>query len=292
MLKTIPFFFAVLFIIALFPLVSSRSIAAVGSPKTSGVNVSVSIGEFYLNLSGYASPFSSIILTSEGIFYRAAVADEHGNFSISQILIQKGFSSFCLLHVDFKRLGDSTACFQFSPATADITMNNIFLPPTIGVQRGSIIEGSDAVVFGYTMPLARVTVHLSDGRTFVITADSTGFYQVIIAKLKAGSYELYATAVYNSVASEVPTDRVIIKSLSKSEQAVTTLTGLTDKLKKFLEDLPLGPLWLAIPILILIIILLKKLWPRLFSSPIEKFLFFFKRKKKEKPLHHLWFVGY
>ena len=76
--------------------------------------VQADVGEFYLNVSGYISPFASIVLNSNGIFMRTTVADKGGNFSISQVRIARGFSSFCLDAVDYKRLGESTTCIKFA----------------------------------------------------------------------------------------------------------------------------------------------------------------------------------
>src|ERR1035437_3160478 len=100
-----------------------------------GTTVQASVGEFYLNLSGFVSPFASIVLSSDGVLMRTTIADEKGNFSIPQVLIKMGFSHFCLDAIDFKRIGESYTCFTIPPATDSVTMNNIFLPPTLGLSR-------------------------------------------------------------------------------------------------------------------------------------------------------------
>ena len=77
-------------------------------------------------------------------------------------------------------------------------MTDIFLPPTLGLSRTEIGENSEALAFGYTMPGAKVTLHLSNGQTLTTYADETGYYEFKIRGLKAGKYELYATAEYNN----------------------------------------------------------------------------------------------
>lgn len=116
-------------------------IGASAASKSGSTQVFGSIGEFYLNISGFISPFASIVMTSDGVFIRAIVADENDNFSISEVLIKKGFSHFCLDAIDFKRIGKSYTCFSFPPAEADITMTDIFLPPTLGLSREEIANG-------------------------------------------------------------------------------------------------------------------------------------------------------
>jgi hypothetical protein len=259
---------------------ASLAQAPLGALKT---NVQASVGEFYLNLSGYIAPFASIVLSSDGIFIKATVADKNGNFSISQILIKKGFSHFCLDAVDFKRIGESQACLNIPPAQGSVTMKDIFLPPTLGLSRTEIAEGASATAFGYSMPGALVTLYLSNGQRPTTYADQEGYYQFTIKGLKAGTYDLYTRAEFKDKQSLEPTKKLQLKSLSWWEQFIVFLKDLWNKLLKFLKDLSLGPLWLIIPILILIIILLVKLWPRRFSfrNPLEKRL-----------LHHSWWMGY
>lgn len=257
--------------------------------------VSGSVGEFYLNLSGYQSPFASIILTSDGVFIRATVADQFGNFSISEVLIKRGFSHFCLYAVDFKRIGESETCFTIPPAESSVKMDDIFLPPTIGLSRSEIYEGSSATAFGYTMPNALVTLYLSNGEKLTTTADTTGYYQFIIKNLKAGKYTLYTKAKYKGKESKAPTKQLQLRSLSRSEQFLESLKDLWKKILVFLSSLSLGPLWIVIPIIILIIIFILKLWPEKFTFIYQsKVIIFFTHlfRKPKHPLHHKWWVGY
>jgi hypothetical protein len=112
--------------------------------KSPGITVSASVGEFYLSVSGYIAPFASLVLTSDGVFYRSTVADKFGNFSLTDIEIKAGFSKFCILAKDFHNLGESYTCFSFPPATGDIIMKDIFLPPTLALERSEITSGSNA----------------------------------------------------------------------------------------------------------------------------------------------------
>lgn len=266
-------------------LISTRSSQASLAKDNLQTTVRASVGEYYLNLSGYISPFASVVLTSDGTFLRSAVADSTGNFYISQVLISKGFSNFCLEAVDFNRIGSSTTCFSLPPATGSITMSNIFLPPTLGLAKSEIAAGKTAIAFGYTMPGAKVTLYLSDGRKLTTTADLQGYYSFNIEDLAAGKYELYGKAEYEGKESLTPTKRVSLHALSWWEQLLAFLRELWERLMKFLTSISLGPLWLGLPILILIIILIVKIrGGKLFATvPFSK---------EEKLLHHAWFVGY
>lgn len=269
----------------------SAQMKEIRSETEEPVHVSARIGEYYLNLSGFASPFASIVLTSNGVFYRSTVADENGVWEIKDILINKNFSTFCLQHIDYKNIGDSTTCLSIPPANSNITRNNIFLPPTIGLQRSQITAGGNAVIFGYTMPNASVTLHLQNGKTYTITADQSGYYELTLKNLKAGTYELYATAVYNGKPSENPSKTVKLTALSWWQQLIVWLKEFFQWLWSILTGLGLGPLWLILPLIPVIILLLIKIWPEKFTSIYNNRIFIMFHPK-DKKLHHAWFVGY
>ena len=256
-------------------------------------NVAASVGDFYLNLSGYISPFASIVLTSDGIFLRATIADQYGNFSISQVLIRRGFSHFCLDAIDFRRIGESLTCLNIPPAQDSVTMKDLFLPPTLGLSRTQIAAGGEAVAFGYTMPGAIVTLDIN-GKKLVTTADSSGYYEFHLKNLKAGTYSLFASANYQSKDSLQPSKKLQLKALGWWEQFLAFLKELWRKFLFFLTSLALGPLWLVVPIIILIIILLLKIWPEKFTFIYRNRLieFFFEMFGRRKKLHHAWFMGY
>ncbi len=277
-----------LFFVSLFNIVAPAS-------ASFRVPVQAQVGKFYLNLSGYISPYASVVLTIDGVFIRATVADAGGNFSISGVLIKEGFSKFCLEAVDFKRLGDSFTCFNVPPAKGNVTMTEIFLPPTLGLSKNVIAEGGETLAFGYTMPGAEVTLYLSNGQKLTTFADNTGYYIFHIKGLKAGKYNLYARAVYNDKQSLAPTKTVELRALSLWEQIVAFIKNIIDKIIKFFSSWALGPLWIALPILILITILILKIWPEKFTFIYQSRLIIFFTKafrKPKKPLHHAWFIGY
>lgn len=294
MKKNLPLFLLLLFL--LFASKLSISKAELGSFSGShSTEISAQVGEYYLSLYGWISPFASVILTSDGVLLRATVADQYGNFSIPDVLIKKGFTHFCLEAVDFRRLGDSLTCLTIPPARGSVTMRDIFLPPTLGLSRSEIAEGATAIAFGYTMPGATVTLHLSNGQTLVTTADSTGYYQFEIKGLKAGKYTLFATAEYHKKPSLAPTRKLTLTALSWWEQFIAFLKDLFNKILKFIFGLPLGALWLGFPPLLAIIMLILKIWPEKFTFIYQsKLLVFFAHAfgKSRKHLHHDWFMGY
>lgn len=250
--------------------------------ESRGTRVEGVVGQFYLNLYGFISPFASVILSSDGNYIAGTTADSQGNFSFAGILINKGFSNFCLDAVDFKRVGESYTCFNIPPATDSVTMRDIFLPPTLGLSRTTVNEGGSAVAFGYTMPGATVTLHIND-KTITVVADSSGYYEIKLDNLKAGVYNLYSTANYQQKESLTPSKKLQLEALSKPQQAQNVVRKVGEELAKVLKNWLWNPLWLIIPIIILIIILIRKLWGHKFAKPF---------KKKNHLLHHYWMFGY
>lgn len=267
-------------------LISFPSFAQVQGPSGSlQTEVSATVGELTLSVSGFAAPNASIVLAElDGRVIQSAVADSNGKFSFSLLPIKRGFLGFCLTVVDLKRLGELVTCFQLAPAQESIVMTDIFLPPTLGVSRKVITAGSEVVAFGYTRPRARVRLRLSTGQNLTTLADERGYYEFRTEKLKAGKYNLTATATFQEKQSLEPTKALEIEVVSKPEetrrQAVGLLRNLWDETGKLFTSLALGPLLLAIPLFLVILFLVGKL----FSQS--------RARKKNGKLHHEWFMGW
>lgn len=263
---------------------------------THSVDVNAQVGQFYVSFSGFIAPYASVTMLIDDTIVRSTVADGNGYFYLSQVLVQSGFDHFCLDAIDVKRLGESEACFKVPPVYADYKKDNIFLPPTIGLYKKQINVGTDATVWGYSMPGAKVKVHISDGRVLEVTADATGYYEVKPPFNSAGDFQLFADATYNNKQSENPIKKVTLKAITTAQQVGQTIQQVGKNLWDLLAG-PLGFILIAIPLIILIIILFKRLTaPKVGLSKLPgigkeghlPFDFLFKKRK----LHHSWFVGY
>ena len=261
------------------------------------VTVGGQIGQYTINISGFIAPYASVVMTIDDTIVRSTVADANGNFFLSQILVKGDFSHYCLTAVDVKRLGQSKACFTVPSFTGTYDKQNIFLPPTLGLYKKQINAGQTAQAWGYSMPGATVTLHLSDGRTLTTTADASGYYEFKPRFDNPGDYELFADASYHKQKSENPVDKVKLTALSVAQQVGRTTENVGKNIWQLLSG-PIGFLLLAIPIIILIIILLRKLLKgrklptptggRLPKTQKTPFDFLFRKHK----LHHAYFVGF
>jgi len=288
--KFISFIGLLVVLVCIGSILASPASAQTRSVKTFPIKVSGTVGEFYLNLCGWMSPYASILLTSKNEFMASTVADKGGNWAFKDILIRRGFSQFCLTAIDFHRLGESETCFKIPPAQASVTMCEIFLPPTLGLSRNQVPAGGKVLAFGYTMPGAKVTLHLSNGQKLETFADGTGYYVFELDNIAAGKYQLFATAHYKAKESLKPSKTVELIALGWWEQFLAWLRWLWGLLVGLFTSLGLGPLWIGLPLLLLIILLILKLWPERFTFIYESKLLGF-LPKHEKKLHHFWMDG-
>ncbi len=225
-------------------------------------------------------------MTSNDVFVRAATADSEGNFFISQIGVQPGFSDFCLENIDFQKIGDSISCFKIPPLTASTSKKDIFLPPSLGLSSRKTTPLTYIYAFGYTMPGSDVNLSVSKQINLKTTAGKNGYYAIKVSNLAVGTYELFATAQYQKKDSVKPSKTQEVKSLSPAQAAREELfTHIVGFLIKY------G--WIAIPILILIFILLsKRLRDRLITTARGLKDRGIGAPKEQEHLHHYWFIGY
>lgn len=248
------------------------------------VQIQAAVGEFFVTFEGYASPFASIVITTDGQILRSTTADETGKWTIPEARVKRGFSSFCVTTIDFKRLGESEACMEIEPIYVSSTIYDIFLPPTIGLFRKQVRVGQEAIIWGYSMPNSRVTIRINDNETITLTADAAGYYEYRFEPERAGSYRLKATAVYQGLTSLEPTKDVILEAQTIPQEAVGKVGEGLGRLRNLFSS---TIFWFILIFLLLtgiIIFLIHKLYPGFFP-----YLFDF-LKKKSKPLHDDWLI--
>lgn len=193
------------------------------SIKAARSSVAASVGEYSINIDGLSSPYASVVITVNDVFYRSTVAADDGTFSVTDILIQKSGGNFCFTSVDFKRVGESLSCLEIKPTQTVTDLSDIFLPPSIGLSKTKIAQGSESTVFGYTMPGAEVSVQLLYGVIAKLKADRNGYYSYKLSQLKAGKYALLASAVLGTTHSLKPLKPVTLEILSPLDQILTII---------------------------------------------------------------------
>ncbi len=255
-------------------------------PGNEPTNVTAQVGDYFVNITGYASPNASIAMSDpNGQFLRSTVANDQGYFSITGMSVKKGQSGFCFDTVDFRRLGDSEGCLNFAPITKPRNFNNIYLPPTIGVFKKTINAGEEGLIYGYSMAGAQVILHINSTQTVNITSDAAGYYEYKFPKVPAGKYNLTASGNYNSQKSLKPKKGTTLTALSLSQRATSTVAETGKQASKLVTTSTFAFLLLLILLLLIIIgliILIRKYGK----------VFVLDNPRRGKPLHHDWYLDF
>ena len=234
--------------------------ASTAATQSGTITTSATIKGNTFTISGFTSPFASVVITTRSQFLVSTTADAQGNFS-APVTLPIGITELCLDVVDFKRLGSSQACID----TATTNPIGLFLPPTIGLLSTTVEAGQNATIYGYSLPRSTVIIKSGD-QTYTITTDDAGYYAYTIESIPAGTFVFSAVGEVLGAQSLPPTGGVELKALSLLEKASTTAKDIT----KSLTSIPASYL---IPILLIILF---------FVICVLVFLYIKKRKKKEK----------
>lgn len=284
--------------------VFSRHAFAQVATQSGKTTIKVTVAGATLSVSGYIAPYASVVMTVDNNIIGSVVADAQGNFSFSNITVPQTTSTVCFTAEDFKQLGTSEACISVKQIDGVISVSNVFIPPTLGVQRTDVQVGNDAVAFGYGMPGAQITVHLNSGIGCTTTAESTGYYQCNIVIQTVGSNTLYADATLNGKPSEQQLKKVLIQGLTYVKPTPGPTLGFLLSPTPAIPGLPALaalPWWiwvlLALIAIILIIILLRKFRPEAVPAvgvpavPKINLLHAFDKLFRSRKLHHAWMKG-
>lgn len=252
--------------------------------KSGSSVVTATVGQFHISITGYQSPYASIILkTQNGTFLASTTADSKGYFSITNILINSSNLQYCFQAVDFKRIGESDSCITVSGTiNQDISYTDIFLPPTIGLSKKQINVGQDGIIFGYSMPGAKVYLDI-EGKIVTVTADDTGYYTYTYKNVPEGVFRISASAEFASKKSLAPTNDVVLEALSVPQQITNEGKKVVEKIKKKVPFDLYPYLLIGLFFLIAIGVLLYKL-------RLKFWVIFIDYLRRRKKMHHDWFL--
>ncbi len=255
-------------------------------PGNFKTNVIAQVGQLSVNLSGLASPNASVILSdTNGQFLRSTTADATGNFTISNLNVKTGTTDFCFEAVDFKRLGQAEACANIPPAQQNQDIKDIFIPPSIGLYQKQINAGSEALVYGYSMPGAQVAVKLTDKQSVNMTADSGGYYEYRYKNVPAGTYLLTSKGKLANKDSLTPKNNAKLVALSFTDRAANAAGGAANTTGFILTSTIWGFLLFLLILLIIIGILI-------FIIKRGGIVFIREKFKRKRPLHLDWLMRF
>ena len=150
-------------------------------------------------LLGKAHPLSSINILVDGKVVGNITADYWANFRAEIGDITPGVYSFSLWAED--KSGRRSITFSFTATVIGdmtTTISNIFIPPTIELDKVHILKGEDLIIMGATAPESEVAIHIGSSQEIIkkTTAETDGDWQHVFDTLvlEEGSHTVRAKA--------------------------------------------------------------------------------------------------
>ena len=156
-----------------------------------------------VNFSGMAYPLSKVYILKDGNMAVTTIADQAANFSVSLSGLNTNTYSFSVYGEDNR--GKKSSMFSFSiSVTSGTTVNigNIFLSPTIDVDKSDVKKGDNLIIFGQSIPKNEITisVHSDPERFFKTLSNTMGAYSYNLdtSILELGSHLTKSKAILDT----------------------------------------------------------------------------------------------
>jgi len=151
--------------------------------------------------SGRASPQSEITLLRDGQVVATTVSDTGANFQISVSGLSAGNYIFSIYSEDSRGVRSSLLTFPISVTVGTTTrIGNIFIAPTINLDKSEVRRGDNIAVFGQSAPNSEITIMVqSDEPLFArVLTDKDGIYlqNIDTSPLTIGRHSARARAAY------------------------------------------------------------------------------------------------
>ena len=154
-------------------------------------------------MQGLAYPGASVSVLKDGAVIATTTADPGATFNVTLSNLAAATYSFSLYATD--AAGAKSSPYSFSETLTNnvaITVNNIFLAPTIGVNLSTVKQGDPIDVFGTSIPNAQVNVYVHSTNEIITSAvaatSGAWFKQIDTSFLELGSHNAQSEAVSSS----------------------------------------------------------------------------------------------
>lgn len=164
---------------------------------------------------GLAYPYSKVSILKDGQVAARAVAEDDGSFSTTISGLSTGHYRFTVFAEDSEGILSRPYPFTaFVNAEVTTKIGDVFLPPTIRLDRSTVAKGGELVVTGQSTPGARVSVYI----------DSTSKKAAEAAIKSSGEYLFRVNTTNLSVDSHTINTRA---ALNKSSSPYSKLESFT-----------------------------------------------------------------
>ncbi|MDD5625717.1 MAG: hypothetical protein PHG83_00955 [Patescibacteria group bacterium] len=144
-------------------------------------------------IQGMAYPNTDVTILKDGKIAGIIKADNMANFKFELPGITPGICSLSLWAEDFR--GRRSPSFSYTLSVQSgmtTTIANIFLPPTIDLDKDQVKKGEKIIIFGQTAPKSQVSVYVYSSNPFIkeVEADQIGayFYNLDTTPLENGAH--------------------------------------------------------------------------------------------------------
>jgi hypothetical protein len=150
-------------------------------------------------LQGKAYPLAKIMILKDGEVAQIVSADINANFKTEIKNISAGIWNFSLWAEDSKGRRSITISFAVTILEGKITtISNIFIPPTIELEKTKLAKGETLNIFGQTAPESQISIHVESPEEIIETtkAKKTGDwdYPLDTSPLEEGMHTTKARA--------------------------------------------------------------------------------------------------
>lgn len=121
--------------------------------------VKARVGRYRATISGFTSPYAQVFLSGFGL-YRETTASKEGLFLFDQVLLPEKPTELCFQAQDLKTIPSSLLCLPKFLSNRDILIKDIYLPPTISLEKGQAPYNQTVAARGATTPNSPVALYL------------------------------------------------------------------------------------------------------------------------------------
>lgn len=120
---------------------------------------------FWLELTGWTSPWAQVELTMGQVIARLTTANDEGQFTF-RIPLPYKLGHFCLIATDISRITSSPLCLPPPPPEVTVVVKQVVMPPTLKIEKGKILKEETVAAQGYTTPDSPVTPFIFEPKSW------------------------------------------------------------------------------------------------------------------------------
>lgn len=189
---------------------------------------------WWLELTGWTSPFASVELTMEQVVKRVTTADDQGQFTF-RIALPRTLAPFCLITTDISNTSSHPLCIAPPPPDVNILIREVVMPPTLSLSKGKMVQNETVATQGYTTPNSEVIPFLFEEkpRRFrfptIFGLSILNVYAVEVPKppIKSDKQGFYQ---FNLPTSEIGKNRIFVGSIFLANPSPKSTTLVFDVL--------------------------------------------------------------